>query len=58
MLHLTENIKKHVEKLYTVKAVEIEKQDFMFFNDNNLESTTEIELKTYLMQHLYSFLNF
>lgn len=41
-------LKKHIEKLYSVKAVEVGKHDFMYFNDDNLDSVTELELKTYL----------
>ena len=45
---LTYLLKKHIEKVYKVKAVEIEKHDFVYFNDNNLDSSTSYELKNYL----------
>lgn len=41
-------LKKHIESLYKVKAVEIEKHDFIYFNDTNLDSVTSFELKNYL----------
>ena len=45
---LTYLLKKHIESLYKVKAVEIEKHDFVYFNDDNLDSVTSFELKNYL----------
>lgn len=45
---LTYLLKKHIESLYKVKAVEIEKHDFVYFNDDNLDSVTGFELKNYL----------
>lgn len=45
---LTYLLKKHIESLYKVKAVEIEKHDFIYFNDQNLDSVTSFELKNYL----------
>ena len=45
---LTYLLKKHLEELYRVQAVEIEKHDFEFFNDDSLESVTSFELKNYL----------
>ena len=45
---LTYLLKKHIESLYKVKAVEIEKHDFVYFNDTNLDSITSFELKNYL----------
>ncbi|MBE6148507.1 MAG: hypothetical protein E7167_03325 [Firmicutes bacterium] len=45
---LTYLLKKHLESLYKVKAVEIEKHDFVYFNDDNLDSVTSFELKNYL----------
>ena len=45
---LTYLLKKHLEKLYKVKAVEIEKHDFSYFNDENLDSVNSFELKDYL----------
>ena len=45
---LTYLLKKHIESLYKVKAVEIEKHDFVYLNDGNLDSVTSFELKNYL----------
>lgn len=45
---LTYLLKKHIENLYKVKAVEVEKHDFVYFNDDNLDSVTSFELKNYL----------
>ncbi|MBR4231565.1 MAG: hypothetical protein IKR74_05400 [Bacilli bacterium] len=41
-------LKAHVEELYRVRAVEIDKHDFDFFNDNSLESVNNYELQNYL----------
>lgn len=48
---LTYLLKKHLEPLYKVKAVEIESHDFSYFNDNDLDYATSIDLKNYIMQH-------
>jgi len=45
---LTYLLKKHIEKFYRVKAVEIEKRDFVFFNDDNLDSVNNFDLKKYI----------
>lgn len=44
-------LKKHLESMYKVIAVEIEDHDFMFFNDSGLDSCSLIELKTYIQRH-------
>ena len=44
-------LKKHLERLYKVRAVEIEKHDFVFFNDSNLDSCSGVELKGYIQRH-------
>ena len=44
-------LKKHTEKLYKAKAVEIDKHDFTYFKDDNLDSKTEAEFKDYLIQN-------
>lgn len=45
---LTYMLKKHLEKLYKVKAIEIDKNDFEYFNDDNLDSISNLDLKDYL----------
>ena len=45
---LTYLLKKHIENSYRVKAVEVDKKDFVFFNDNSLDSISSIELPAYL----------
>lgn len=45
---LTYLLKKHLEELYKVQAVEIEKHDFNYFNDDSLESVNSFEIKNYL----------
>lgn len=48
---LTYLLKKHIEKLYKVKAVEVESNDFVYFNDDNLDSVNSLNLKNYLNQN-------
>lgn len=48
---LTYLLKRHIEKLYKVKAVEVGKRDFQYFRDDNLSSTTSFELKNFLMNN-------
>ena len=45
---LTYLLKTHIEELYKVRAVEIGKHDFDFFNDSSLESVNDYELQNYL----------
>ena len=45
---LTYLLKMHIEELYRVRAVEINKHDFDYFNDDTLESVNEYELQNYL----------
>ena len=45
---LTYLLKIHIEELYRVRAVEINKHDFDYFNDDSLESVNEYELQNYL----------
>ncbi|MBE6155911.1 MAG: hypothetical protein E7164_04060 [Firmicutes bacterium] len=45
---LTYLLKKHIENLYKVKAVEIGKHDFVYLNDNGLDSVSSFDLKNYL----------
>lgn len=44
-------LKKHLEKLYKVVAVEINKHDYEYFNDKDLVSIGEFELKNYISNH-------
>lgn len=44
-------LKKHLEKLYKVKAVETEKKDFSFFSDSGCESVTSFELENFLKRN-------
>ncbi len=48
---LTYILKKHLERLYKVKAVETEKRDFAFFGDNECNSISQYELDNYLQRN-------
>lgn len=37
-------LKKHLEVAYNVVAVEVDNEDFRYFNDNSLKSTTSLDL--------------
>ena len=41
-------LKKHLESLYKVKAVEIDNHDFTYFNDQSLEYRTRNDLKAFI----------
>ena len=41
-------LKQHLEKAYNVKAVEIDKNDFLYFNDDSLESVSSIGFTDFL----------
>lgn len=41
-------LKLHLEKAYNVKAVEIDKNDFLYFNDESLESVSSIGFTDFL----------
>lgn len=41
-------LKLHLEKVYNVKAVEIDKNDFIYFNDNTLESVSSLGFNDFL----------
>ena len=41
-------LKLHLEKAYNVKAVEIDKNDFIYFNDNTLESVSSLGFNDFL----------
>lgn len=45
---LTYLFKKHIEKFYQVKAVELDANDFVFFNDKELESINSNNLSNYI----------
>ena len=45
---LTYLLKKHAEKLYKVKAVEVDKMDFRYFNDSSLDAISSSELRSYI----------
>lgn len=42
-------LKKHLSKNYRVVAIEVDKNDFMFYNDKNMISTTNSELTNKIM---------
>ena len=44
-------LKLHLEKYYKVKAVEIDKNDFIYFNDETLESTSSLNFVDFLSQN-------
>lgn len=44
-------LKLHLEKYYKVKAVEVDGQDFVFFNDPSLDYVTNMELGRYLAEN-------
>ena len=48
---LTYLLKKHIENSYRVKAVEVDKRDFAFFNDNSLDSVSSMELPSYISRN-------
>jgi len=41
-------LKKQLERLYKVKAVEVDKHDFAYLNDKTLESTTSLDLPAFI----------
>lgn len=44
-------LKLHLEKAYKVKAVEVDKNDFVYFNDDSLESTSNITFNDFLTKN-------
>lgn len=44
-------LKQHLEKSYKVKAVEVDKNDFVFFNDDSLESTSNITFNDFISKN-------
>lgn len=48
---LTYLLKNHLEKGYKVKAVEVDKNDFVYFNDPSLESTSSISFNEFLSRN-------
>lgn len=45
---LTYLLKKHLEKAYGVVAVEVDNNDFMYFNDKTLKTTTALDLPAFI----------
>ena len=45
---LTYLLKKHLEKAYGVVAVEVDNNDFMYFNDKTLRTTTALDLPAFI----------
>lgn len=45
-------LKLHLEKYYKVKAVEIDKNDFSYFNDSELESISSLNFNDFLSQNM------
>ena len=41
-------LKKHLEKAYGVVAVEVDSNDFMYFNDRTLKTTTALDLPAFI----------
>ncbi len=44
-------LKVHLEKYYKVKAVEVEGNDFVYFNDRSLDYTSKLELPNYISKN-------
>lgn len=44
-------LKKQLERLYKVKAVEVDKMDFTYLNDKTLDNTTSLDLSAYISTH-------
>ena len=51
---LTYIMKKQLERNYTVVALELDKRDFMYFNDKNMHSINSGELGNNLAKHSHS----
>lgn len=45
-------LKLHLEKNYKVKAVEVDGNDFIFFNDDSLESVSSVTFNDFLAQNI------
>ena len=45
-------LKLHLEKNYKVKAVEVDGNDFVFFNDDDLESISSVTFNDFLTQNI------
>jgi hypothetical protein len=48
---LTYILKKHLNKLYKVKTVELDSEDFIYFNDRELEHISSTELSSYISKN-------
>ena len=44
-------LKNHLEKYYKVKAVEVDKNDFEYFNDSTLDSTTSLTFNDFVSKY-------
>lgn len=44
-------LKLHLEKMYKVKAVEVDDNDFIYFNDDSLESVSSVTFNDFLAQN-------
>ncbi|MBQ6686935.1 MAG: hypothetical protein IJN03_00235 [Bacilli bacterium] len=44
-------LKKNLERMYQVKAVEVDKHDFTYLNDKSLECTTAADLPAYIAKN-------
>lgn len=49
---LTYLLKEHLEKWYKVKAVEVDKNDFAYFNDSSLESVSSLNFNEFLDRNM------
>lgn len=45
---LTYLLKKHLEKAYSVVAVEVDNNDFVYLNDKSLKTTTSLDLPSFI----------
>lgn len=45
---LTYLLKKHLEKAYSVVAVEVDSNDFVYFNDKSLKTTSALDLPAFI----------
>lgn len=45
-------LKLHLDKAYNTKAVEIDKNDFMYFNDDSLDTTSSIGFNDYINNNI------
>lgn len=48
---LTYLLKKHLEKKYSCIAVEVDEHDFIYFNDKELKTTSNLDLPAFIATH-------